>query len=1211
MPRTSYRSRKLFSTMPERTKDLTGDKLNQGWQNRAQDAAIPSDIPNPRPLTVDDIKRELSVRGTLIYDRALFYPYNPDDLSSVRPQASYPMQGLWAKHGPFAVYRRMRTDEQVKGCLTFKKLARLSHGFQITPFDKTPLASEIADFIKYNFDKMEGSFHTAMKEILSALDFGFSISEKNYRICDSGKFVGKIVLKDIKTRAPETFRFNNDEYGNIRNLTQFLPNATPIELPTDKFIIYTYAMEFQNHYGQSDLRAAYRSWWSKDFVIKAWNIFLDRYGMPTRVMTLPPSAEGDQAIVNKAMSILDSIQTDTSITLPPGFEVDFKTIGQGGNATYQEALDRYDRAIAKALLYPELGGLTERQSGGSQHMANSQMSGYDLVLMDLGLDLEELVVAEQIIKPLVHMNYGDQVPIPIFKLGAMTLRDAGAFIEQLTKAAQSNLITWGYSEETSVRKTLDLPEISEDDWKTAHEVEGDYVKVTSPNAPPASIAGDPNNPNPENPNPDGGGGFPLDKGGGEPPKPPPPPDPNTDKAKKIARPDGKNFHAFEDVREKLIPKLLKAKHDWDHIPKGKKKKFAGKVVDREKTKFEQRINFSQLEKDMDSLESVGTTAFVKLMAEAGQKADAFVKTKKLLEDPSRQTEILDFDFPVTPFQRLFETIMLAQYLWGKWTVVNELRKDGKPIPEKFGTIDDANNLDDFFDGYDPKDTNIDKAKLIDFFSVKGSKSGKMAVPFKTGELARVKDKFKVKAHAIAGVNKTKVLSNVQQMLQKAVDEGWSYETWKDNLDDSMGNVAGTVFGNYGEGDPDEATHAQTTFRTILNETFNDGRLESMKDDSLGVTVVGVQFSAIMDQATTQICRDADQLYMKLGNPNLVTPPFHFNCRTIIIEVLDGEDDDIEWADELPTPPASGFGKHDFCDHAHHFEMETTGVNPHEPVVIYTHREDMDGLLSGILAQRLAYAKYGKVIPVAGLTYDDIRLVDPKNTAWFCDLSLDGTKLSENVYNTFFDHHNWKNPPAGTGFIEKDNEKSAAGVVATVLNAEDHKMMDGLFELVLTVQAGDLHKIDDVRYETARDLQYLLEQVGFEAMWNSFADHPEKMLESPMLPAMRERRDLEDEEGFLQAKESLIKTVWGGIVQFKIGDWTDILNRISTEVLDNKTCAYISKVADGFEVRFISENGSAIKIATKLGGGGHPDASGAILNVVGYDDVVKFLQNTTI
>lgn len=1223
MARPSFRNRKLFASetevaskqeagtaaMNERTTDLA--------RSRAQDAAIPSTVPNPRPMTRDDLVREISVRGTLIYDRAQFFPYNPDDLSQVRPQGSYPMQGLWAKHGPFAIYRRMRVDEQVKACLTFKKLARLSHGYSVTPFDKSVQASTVADFVKYALDNVEGSFHHSMKEVLSALDFGFSITEKTYQYLDSGKFKGKIALRDLKTRAPETFRFNSDEFGNIRNLTQFLPNATPIELPRDKFIIYTYANEFQNHYGQSDLRACYRSWWSKDFIIKAWNIFLDRYGQPTRVMKIPTGEAGDPAIAQKILKVLDSIQTDTSVTLPPGFEMEFMTVGAGGGGGgYQEALDRYDKSIAKALLYPELGGLTERGGGGSQHMADSQMSGYDLVLMDLGLDIEDLLVMDQIVCPLVEMNFGPDAPMPVFKLGAMQLRDAAEFVADLSTAVQSGLLTWGYAEEASVRKVLDIPEIKEEDWKAAHAATGDYLPTPSSQATPGAPGG--------NGQGDPAGypskGFPPSKPGTQPQKPgvaaaapqttptlpatkppvPARPPQSADTTSEVDRYEAAVAMTDAELKDKLMPRLLRAKDDWDHVPppvagaKPKGKRKFQSLADRPKTRFEKRIDFAQLETEMDKLEGIAVAAFAQIMAETGQAADDFVKSKKILEDRSRLTEILDFSVSDIPLRRMLETMMMAQYLYGKSTVVEELRRDGKPIPEKFAAEDGS--MHQIFDDYDPKDSKVNKDTLVDFFKVKEGK-GKMAVPFQKGELARIKDKFKVKAHAIAGVNNTKVLSKIQQMTQKAVDEGWSYDTWKHNLDISLGDVAGSVFGNYGKGKPSSAHHAKTTFRTILNETFNDGRIEAMKDESLGVQVVGVQFSAILDNVTTEICRACDQKYMKLRNPNFVAPPFHFNCRTVVIEVLADEDDgSIDWIKKLPVPPAPGFGTHDFSAESHVFEVETNSISGQffEPTVIYTHRDDLDGLLSGMLAQRLAFAIFGKSIPVRAISYGDIQLVDAKNPAWFTDLCPEREELTTNPENSFFDHHHWDEMPTGPSYIEDSEEKSAAGVVASVLESIAPQFMRGLTPVIDMVQAGDLHKIDDEQYGTARDLQYLFNLLGFDAMWYRFAMDPGALLTAPELPTLRERRTRDDLEGWNQCHESLKKTSWGGVVTFTVGDWVTVMDRVSRELLGGKTVARLARKDDGFEVRVLSTDGSALKVAEALGGGGHPNAGGAMI-----------------
>ena len=159
-------------------------------------------------------------------------------------------------------------------------------GWTIKPASDDPADIEIAEFVEDALTNIKGTVSETLKEILSAMDYGYSISEIVWKLEELGDYAGKITIDQIKSKKPHFYRFDADEYGNLKPdglLSNLFLGADTQRLPVDKFIIYSYQQEFSNHYGRSDLREAYRSWWSKDNIIKFWNIFLERFGSPLAV----------------------------------------------------------------------------------------------------------------------------------------------------------------------------------------------------------------------------------------------------------------------------------------------------------------------------------------------------------------------------------------------------------------------------------------------------------------------------------------------------------------------------------------------------------------------------------------------------------------------------------------------------------------------------------------------------------------------------------------------------------------------------------------------------------------------------------------------------------------------------------------------------------------------------------------------------------------
>ena len=166
--------------------------------------------------------------------------YNPDELVGKK--------GL-------TIYRKMAVDEQIKSAVYTKMFAVLSSGWEIQPAklpeEEAEMAEETRGFVEWNFEEMEGHFDSKLQEALTALIYGYAVGERVYHLIDYGKFAGKIGLKDIKFRRPESIDFETDEHGNL--LDDGIIQGQK-RMPKSKFVLYTYRKQFSNWYGQSDLR---------------------------------------------------------------------------------------------------------------------------------------------------------------------------------------------------------------------------------------------------------------------------------------------------------------------------------------------------------------------------------------------------------------------------------------------------------------------------------------------------------------------------------------------------------------------------------------------------------------------------------------------------------------------------------------------------------------------------------------------------------------------------------------------------------------------------------------------------------------------------------------------------------------------------------------------------------------------------------------------
>jgi len=111
-------------------------------------------------------------------------------------------------------------------------------------------------------------------------------------------------------------------------------------------------------------------------------------------------------------------------------------------------------------------------------------------------------------------------------------------------------------------------------------------------------------------------------------------------------------------------------------------------------------------------------------------------------------------------------------------------------------------------------------------------------------------------------------------------------------------------------DTEEAalSYINTLVPTNTFEALNEALFAEFTDPSLGDFVEGLEYSAVLDETTTVICRELNGLKLKADNEAWDTfrPPNHYNCRSLLIPItsIDGWDG-VE--DELPAvEPQEGF-----------------------------------------------------------------------------------------------------------------------------------------------------------------------------------------------------------------------------------------------------------------------------------------------------------------
>ncbi|MDE5899336.1 MAG: DUF935 domain-containing protein [Treponemataceae bacterium] len=327
-------------------------------------------------------KRELTTQ--IVTDsvlRFMSYMPNPDDVAS----------GTWDS---YETYRKMRTDPRIKSLLGKIKNAALNFPLLI---EQGKSAARVYSFVRDI--PLFKNMTRKNKRILSALDYGFSVSELIWREAD-----GRWIPDNYITRRPERFHFSADWKAYLRQ------DGRSIELDQDyKWLIYRHDPDDENPYGTSVLRCVYWAWMFKQAGYDFWLQATEKFSVKS-IVALFEMDGSDDKISERASSIaqmLMGIQSGSAAAV--GNISSINDVGMSGDlAHFRELVEACDVQISYGLTGQAIA--TSTTNGGSLALGEVQA---DLLYEECkAVALELQGVLQKIIDWTVALNYGAGVSAP-------------------------------------------------------------------------------------------------------------------------------------------------------------------------------------------------------------------------------------------------------------------------------------------------------------------------------------------------------------------------------------------------------------------------------------------------------------------------------------------------------------------------------------------------------------------------------------------------------------------------------------------------------------------------------------------------------------------------------------------------------------------------------------------------------------------------------
>ncbi|WP_296887186.1 hypothetical protein [uncultured Methanobrevibacter sp.] len=317
-------------------------------------------------------------------------------------------------------YRDIMKDPQVKVGLEILKYFLISKNYVLTSDSDDEISIEITDFIQESLDNMETPFRDVIKNILTAIRYGYSVQEKVYTMNTDNRITIK-GLYPIHIKTLQNDPFIRDKTGELTGIHQESMYGT-VDIPIDKCLLYSFDKEFDEIEGNSILNEIKPIAEDKED-IKDWLMtFLNKNESPTTYAKTDDPTHAP--IIQESLNNISA--GATNIVVGTNDELGILESSHRGEA-YFTTLNYNDNQIFRRMFLGSLLLGSGDQTGSyaqSYTQENVLFQIMDGILTDIAQIIQRTVVND-----LTSMNFGLSAKSPSFSFEKFTKKDVLKLLE--------------------------------------------------------------------------------------------------------------------------------------------------------------------------------------------------------------------------------------------------------------------------------------------------------------------------------------------------------------------------------------------------------------------------------------------------------------------------------------------------------------------------------------------------------------------------------------------------------------------------------------------------------------------------------------------------------------------------------------------------------------------------------------------------------------
>ena len=304
--------------------------------------------------------------------------------------------------------------------------------------------SRAYDLINDMLHNMNVDMTTIVKQMTSAMMWGFNVHEQLYTVRDGYLVVAGTVPIHIKTLQNDPFLYEDDT-GKLWAICQTVDN-TDIEIPIEKCLLYSFGSQYDEHEGRGLLYDFYPIVEDKENVMDWLMTFAERNGSPTLY-----GKTDDPVSSNKMLNAFDDI-ADGTTGLTLGMNEDIGVLESSHNGeVFFNILQYKDNQIFRRMFIGNLL-LGDTSQTGTYAQSQTQLEFGKIVFDGI---LEEIanVIQEQMIDRVVEFNFGAEVSSPQFSFDKFSSGDLEKLFNIIKPLMDNGTLD---SENSAVQESLSL-----------------------------------------------------------------------------------------------------------------------------------------------------------------------------------------------------------------------------------------------------------------------------------------------------------------------------------------------------------------------------------------------------------------------------------------------------------------------------------------------------------------------------------------------------------------------------------------------------------------------------------------------------------------------------------------------------------------------------------------------------------------------------------